>query len=279
VAVGSHGQTLRHQTFAAPTPGLRFTYQIGDPNTIAELTGIDVVADFRRRDIAAGGEAAPLAPGFHYHFFSHPQIVRAVVNIGGFSNASLLVPDEAPVGFDTGPGNCLLDGWVYRHLKLPFDQDGSWAAQGKVNAELLSRLKSHPYFGRTVPKSTGRELFNLSWVDAGLADRSIEPVDVQSTLMQLTVETLFEGLKQARQPIEEIYICGGGAQNPELMTRLENASGLRVQTTAALGVDPRLVEGCAFAWMAQRTLQGLPANLPSVTGAKGPRILGGIFRA
>lgn len=278
-AIGCHGQTLRHEPNGSESKNERFTLQVGDPNTIAELTGIDVVADFRRRDIAAGGQAAPLAPGFHFNFFSDPEIARAVVNIGGFTNVSLLIPGSDPLGFDTGPGNCLLDGWISQSLGLAFDEGGQWAARGHTNFELLEKLKAHEYFKRPVPKSTGRELFNMAWVDKVLDELEIEPVDLQSTLMQLTVETLVDSLMLPSRAVEEIYICGGGAQNIELMKRIKEGCGLPVETTAALGVDPKLVEACAFAWMAKQTLERKPANLPSVTGAAGPRILGGIYRA
>lgn len=202
-----------------------------------------------------------------------------MINIGGFTNISLLVPGEAPIGFDTGPGNCLMDGWINRSLGLAFDRDGHWAAEGSTNPDLLALLKAHEYFQRPVPKSTGRELFNLAWVEQVAGNRDIEAADLQSTLMQLTVDTLLDGLKLARQPLEEIYICGGGVQNAELMSRLKTASGIPVKTTAALGVDPKLVEAFAFAWIAKQTLEAKPANLPSVTGARGSRILGGIYQA
>ena len=278
-AIGSHGQTLRHQTGNAQSPKQNFTLQVADPNTIAEHTGIDVVADFRRRDIAAGGEAAPMAPGFHHAYFSHPDRVRAIVNIGGFCNVTLLVPGELPLGFDTGPGNCLLDGWIQRHLGEPFDRDGGWAVQGRVDANLLTELKAHPYFARPAPKSTGRETFNLEWLDSQIGGRSIKAEDVQATLMQLTVETLFEGIATKRQTVAEIYLCGGGAKNAEFQTRIASLSGLPVGTTTELGIDPQLVEACAFAWMARQRLERKPGNLPSVTGAAGPRLLGGVYCA
>lgn len=278
-AIGSHGQTLRHQPSGSTSNNEYFTLQVGDPNTIAELTGIDVVADFRRRDIAAGGQAAPLAPGFHAYFFSDPEIARAVVNIGGFTNVSLLIPDADTLGFDTGPGNCLLDGWIGRQLGLTYDKGGQWAAEGEVNCDLLEQFKAHEYFQRPAPKSTGRELFNMAWVDKVLGDQNVPAADLQSTLMQLTVDTLLDGLNLSGRLVEEIYVCGGGAQNTELMKRLKIASGVPVETTAVLGVDPKLVEACAFAWMAKRTLEGEPANLPSVTGASGLRVLGGIYQA
>lgn len=279
VAIGSHGQTLRHQVQTTGANDRRFTLQVGDPNIVAELTGIKVVGDFRRRDIAAGGQAAPLAPGFHHHFFSHADTARAIVNIGGFTNLSLLVPGQDPIGFDSGPGNCLMDGWINRIRGLPFDRDGQWAVEGRVNNDLLQRLKAHNYFQEPAPKSTGRELFNLEWVDRVVSDVDIEAVDVQSTLMQLTVDTLVDALDFGSTQVSEVYICGGGAQNSELLSRLREASGLVVDTTTALGVDPKLVEGCAFAWMAKQTLNATPSNLPSVTGAKGSRILGGIYQA
>ncbi len=278
-AIGSHGQTLRHHPRPDAVSKTRFTLQVGDPNTIAELTGIDVVADFRRRDLAAEGEAAPLAPGFHWQYFSHPEVTRAIINIGGFSNLTLLAPGQEPQGFDTGPGNCLLDGWYQRHQVGAYDKGGQWAAVGRVNGELLTRLLAHPYLRQTPPKSTGRESFHLSWLDSVLQGLDLTAEDVQSTLLQLTVDSICTGLTMAGTPVQEIYLCGGGALNTELIERLEASVGAPVRTTAALGVDPKLVEGFAFAWMARQTLSRKVSNLPSVTGSRGPRILGGIYQA
>ncbi len=279
-AIGSHGQTIRHRPHSAGHSAQEsFTLQIGDPNTIAEITGITTVADFRRRDIAAGGEGAPLAPAFHAAAFAQEGVNRAVVNIGGIANASVLSGTELLMGFDTGPGNTLLDGWITRHRGERYDPAGSWAAEGQVSATLLQALMEHPYLAKTGPRSTGKEAFNLSWLEDCHPDiNSLNTQSVQATLSQYTADTITLGLSRCELEISEIYICGGGVHNADLMRRLyQNLAPAKLETTAALGLDPDWVEAAAFAWLAKQSLAGLAGNAPVVTGAKGPRVLGGIF--
>ncbi len=279
-AIGSHGQTIRHRPPSAGTAaGRAFSLQIGDPNTIAEDTGITTVADFRRRDMAGGGEGAPLAPAFHAAAFAREGVNRAVVNIGGIANASLLAGRELRAGFDTGPGNTLLDGWIRCQRGEPFDRDGQWAAEGSVVPWLLQRFLGHPHFSRSGPRSTGKEEFNLTWLEACLdAGPTQQPQDVQATLAELTAHSITRGLESAGLALEEVYICGGGAHNTDLMRRLyKSLLPARLETTLALGMDPDWVEAATFAWLAWRSLEGLAGNAPTVTGAAGPRILGGIY--
>jgi len=281
-AIGSHGQTIRHRPPSATgDPMASFSLQIGDPNTIAELTGITTVADFRRRDLAAGGEAAPLAPAFHAAMFSAGGVNRVVVNVGGIANVSLLEGKLLRQGFDTGPGNTLLDQWTYRHRGEAFDRDGCWAAQGKVLSGLLDTLQAHPFLQLTGPRSTGKEAFNLAWLDDRLVTwDTAAPVDVQATLCEFTATTIARGVLEAPLPVAEIYICGGGAHNRYLMDRLAALLAPRpLATTNRLGIDPDWVEAAAFAWLASRTLAGMPGNCAAVTGAAGERILGGIYPA
>lgn len=278
-AIGSHGQTIRHRppSAAADTPA--FTLQIGDPNTIAEITGITTVADFRRRDIAAGGEGAPLAPAFHAAAFAAADCNRAIVNIGGISNTTVLRGRALEQGFDSGPGNTLLDHWVQRHRGQDCDLNGQWAAAGTVLEELLEALLQHPYFDLRGPRSTGKEAFHLDWLDEVLqAHPQADPGDIQSTLAQFTVASIARGIASAGTPVDEVYICGGGAHNIDLMNRLRTRlAPAKVDSTQALGMSPDWVEAAAFAWLAQRTLDGLAGNAPAVTGAAGERILGGVF--
>ncbi|HXH01766.1 MAG TPA: anhydro-N-acetylmuramic acid kinase [Candidatus Competibacteraceae bacterium] len=279
-AIGSHGQTVRHAP-AAPEP---YTVQIGNPSLIAELTGILTVADFRRRDLAAGGQGAPLAPGFHNAFFRRTGETRVVVNIGGIANISILPGDAAqPVsGFDTGPGNTLLDIWAERHLGTPLDRDGTWGGSGQVIPKLLAVLLADPYFTLPAPKSTGREHFHLDWLAAQLAiwGGAIEPRDVQATLAALTVESIAASVRVAASDCRRLLVCGGGVHNRQLMTGLTAAlPGVVVESTAAHGIDPDFLEAMGFAWLARETLAGRPGNLPEVTGARGPRVLGGIYPA
>jgi anhydro-N-acetylmuramic acid kinase len=274
-AIGSHGQTLRHRV-DLPLP---FTWQIGDPNTIAEATGITVVADFRRRDVAAGGQGAPLVPLFHDQAFRSAAVDRAIVNIGGIANITLLRRGEPVSGFDTGPGNRLLDAWIGRHRGQEFDRDGAWAAAGCCDAALLASLLDEPFLQLAPPKSTGRELFNLAWLDAALAARALRAEDVQATLVEFTAATIAAAVSR-HAPGASVYLCGGGAHNGTLARALgRRLSPSACTTTAALGVDPDYVESIAFAWFARRTLAGLPSNAGSVTGAAGARILGGIYRS
>jgi anhydro-N-acetylmuramic acid kinase len=273
-AIGSHGQTLRHR----PDMSAPFTWQIGDPNTLAEMTGISVVADFRRRDVAAGGQGAPLLPVFHDQVFRSDDEDRVIANLGGIANITILTPGSTVTGFDTGPANRLLDAWIARHLGKDFDADGAWAASGRVDETLLRELLDDPYLRLPPPKSTGRELFNMPWLENKLGLFSRPPRDVQATLQQFTAATLAAAVRQYA-PGAALYICGGGARNLALL----NAIGALiapnpVASTAALGLDPDYVEAVAFAWFAKRTLEGLTSSAASVTGAKGARILGGVYR-
>lgn len=271
-AIGSHGQTLLHR----PRAAVRFTLQVGDPNIIAERVGVDVVADFRRRDIAAGGEAAPLMPIFHRAAFGRAGEARAVVNIGGIGNVTLLHADGSVGGFDTGPGNCLMDSWILRHRGENFDRDGRFAKSGKVQAALLAKLLQEPYLALPAPKSTGRELFNLAWLDAQLHDMTVSSADVQATLCEFTATTIAGALRAPRP--RQVYVCGGGARNGELMRRLGLAlPDTAVASTAAAGIPPEQVEGAGFALLAHLTLARQPGNIPAVTGAQGPRVLGAIY--
>lgn len=275
-ALGSHGQTLYHQ----PSGDTRFSLQIGDPNLIAELTGITTVADFRRRDMAAGGQGAPLVPGFHAAAFASPSVGRAIVNIGGMANITVLPPvGSGPVrGFDTGPGNVLMDEWTRRELGEDFDRDGRWAASGQVCGPLLDRMLADPYFATPPPKSTGREYFYIGWVENLVKEE--KSVDVQATLCELTARTVAGAIGAHAPETAEVFVCGGGARNGHLMGRLAAAlPGCRVASTTALGLEPQWVEGAAFAWLARRALRGEPGNVPEVTGASRPVVLGGIYPA
>ena len=275
-AIGSHGQTLRH----LPRGAVPFTVQIGDPNVIAEHTGIDVVADFRRRDVAAGGEGAPLVPAFHAALFAAPGQTRVVANIGRIANITGLPATGPVLGFDTGPGNCLMDAWVNLHFGYAYDADGALAADGHLYEPLLSRLLAEPYLHRAAPKSTGRELFNLSWLNQQLAALPITPsvADVQATLCEYTARSMAQAVLQHAAATASVAVCGGGAYNHHLMQRLQAAlPGLPVHTTDVLGLAPLQVEAAAFAWLAHQRLRVAAGNLPSVTGACGPRPLGAIY--
>jgi anhydro-N-acetylmuramic acid kinase len=272
-ALGSHGQTVCHHP-SGPHP---FTLQIGDPNVIAERTGIATVADFRRADVAAGGQGAPLLPTLHAAVLADAGTPRAILNLGGIANLTLLVPGRPVLGFDTGPANCLLDSWALAHRGVACDEGGAWAASGRVDEALLGRLVHDPYFALPPPKSTGREHFNLDWLHpqlpAGVAD-----ADVQATLLQLSARSIAQALDAHAPAIREVYACGGGVHNPVLLDALRGAlPDVRVDTTAALGLDPDFVEAVGFAWLARARLENLPGNLPSVTGARGPRVLGAIY--
>ena len=272
-AIGCHGQTVRHHP-GGDTP---YTLQIGDPNRLAELTGITVVSDFRRRDMAAGGQGAPLVPAFHRARLVTEGISTAVVNIGGIANISLISAGGDVTGWDSGPGNTLMDSWVARHQGEPFDRGGEWAASGTVIATLLSVLLQDPYFAMRPPKSTGPEYFHLDWLASHLSGDET-PADVQCTLAALTAESLALALGQ--QPLDVVRVCGGGARNTWLLQQLtDRLGGTVVTTTEAIGVDPEWVEAWAFAWLAEQTLSGQPGNVPAVTGATGARVLGGIFPA
>ncbi len=278
-AIGSHGQTIRHRASLAVNQGsYPFTLQIGDPTSIAEITGITTVADFRRRDIAAGGQGAPLVPAFHRAVFGDNQ-ARAIVNIGGIANITGINADNV-IGFDTGPGNTLLDQWIHRHKGVHYDRDGAWSASGTVLPTLLDAFLRDPYFSLPSPKSTGREYFHSDWLERHLAGKTLQPQDVQATLIELTACSIATGITTLPFAVNSVYVCGGGAYNHHLMTRLEALLHPRqLGSTTQLGIAPEWVEAAAFAWLAQQTLHGKPGNLPSVTGAEGQRILGAIYPA
>jgi anhydro-N-acetylmuramic acid kinase len=272
-AIGCHGQTVRHR------PESGYTLQLANGALLAELAGIRVVCDFRSRDIAAGGEGAPLVPAFHRAVFAHPQQSRAVVNIGGIANITSLPAQGDVIGFDCGPGNVLMDGWIMAHQGVAYDAGGAWAAQGTVLPELLERLLVHEFFERRPPKSTGRDLFNLKNLNQMLSGNEA-PVNVQATLCDLTATSIARALSAHCADAKEVYLCGGGARNDVLRARLAALlPGRRVGITDELGIPAESVEAAAFAWLAQRTLASEPGNLPQVTGARGPRVLGAIYPA
>ena len=280
IAIGSHGQTIRHRP-PGPSQGV-FTLQIGDANTIAELTGITTVADFRRRDMAAGGQGAPLVPAFHQAIFHASDKDRVIVNIGGMANISWLPAQGQTLGFDTGPGNVLMDIWALQHLGVPYDADGAWAAEGKIDKHLLQRLLSDPFFSLPAPKSTGRENFNWHWLTESLKNLESSPTarNVQATLLELTAISIADSINNLSSSQKEIFVCGGGAYNLQLMQRIQMLSpNNTVATTAAIGIDPQWIEAMAFAWLAQQTMNHRPGNLCAVTGAKREVILGGVYYA
>ena len=272
-AVAVHGQTIRHR------PELGFTRQVNHPALLAELCGIDVIADFRSRDVAAGGQGAPLVPAFHQALFNAPGQTRVVANIGGISNISVLQADGTVTGYDSGPGNALMDGWILHHQGQPYDADGTWAASGKVIPALLAELLNEPYFALPAPKSTGRDLFHADWLAARLATYpDARPADVQATLTQLTAASLAQAILRDGAQADTVYVCGGGAYNASLMAALaRELPGMAVASTQALGVAPNQVEALAFAWLAWRFTQRKPGNLPAVTGARGLRVLGALY--
>ena len=276
-ALGSHGQTVRHRPLGASP----YTMQLGDPNVIAELTGIATVADFRRRDIAAGGHGAPLAPAFHAAMLARASGTRIVLNLGGIANITILPSDaKKPLrGFDTGPASCLLDAWVERHLDQPFDRNGAFAATGHVDATLLARLRSDPYFAAPPPKSTGREVFHLTWLQAHLRGIALAPRDVQATLVALSATSIADAVRAQARDAREVFVCGGGVHNPVLMTAIAEAlAPIPVASIATLGIDPDYVEAMTFAWLARERLRNrAAANVHTVTGARGPRVLGGVY--
>lgn len=275
-AIGSHGQTLRHR----PAGDYPFTLQLGDPSVIAERCRIEVVADFRRADIAAGGQGAPLLPILHAMLLGRPGVSRVVLNLGGIANITVLDGDGNVLGFDTGPANGLLDAWCQRHRGEPFDRDGLFAASGRVDQPLLDAMLADPYFSLPPPKSTGREYFHLAWLAAHAQLGSISAADVQATLLELTVRSIAAAIVQQAPFAEEVLACGGGVHNGALMRRLGDVLAPRaVLSTSHYGVDPDFLEATAFAWLARQRLLGLPGNLPAVTGARGPRVLGAIYSA
>jgi anhydro-N-acetylmuramic acid kinase len=278
-AIGAHGQTVRHQPGAVDGTG--YTIQLLNGALLAELSGIDVVCDLRSRDVAAGGQGAPLVPGFHAQVFRLAGQEAAVLNLGGMANLTLLGADGSVRGFDTGPGNALLDHWVQRHQGLAFDYGGQWAASGRVDARLLSALNSDPFFSLPPPKSTGRDLFDAAWLQGHLDSAApLGPADVQATLMALTVRSVVDALQQHGSKTQQLRVCGGGAKNTALMDHLRGSlPGVDVQTTVAAGIAPEQVEALAFAWLASSFVERLPGNIPDVTGAVGPRLLGALYPA
>ncbi len=275
-AIGSHGQNIRHR----PEGEHPFSWQIGNPSFIAELTGITTVADFRMADVAAGGQGAPLAPSFHLAAFASTIESRGILNLGGIANITCVPKSktESVIGYDTGPANTLMDQWCQRHQNLPFDEDGRWAMSGNVIPELLESMLEDQYFVRCAPKSTGRERFNLNWLESKLSKfRNLAAEDVQRSLLELSARSIAGAINQHQ--LDSIYTCGGGVENRALIDRLGQLLGTNLAgTTSALGIHPQHVEGAAFAWFAHQTLQGLSSSLPAVTGARRPRILGGIYQ-
>jgi anhydro-N-acetylmuramic acid kinase len=270
-AIGCHGQTVRHR------PEAGFTVQIGNAALLAELASLRVVADFRSRDVAAGGQGAPLVPAFHAAIFSDPAEDRIVLNLGGIANLSILPRSGTVLGFDSGPGNCLLDLWTSLHRGRALDEGGAWAAGGQPLADLLARLLSEPYFAVAPPKSTGRDLFNEAWLRRALRGGE-DPQSVQATLLELTARSVADAARRSGTGARRMIVCGGGTENLALMRRLQALMApAAVETSGAHGIDPKLVEATAFAWLAQCALQGSPGNLPSVTGARGLRVLGAVY--
>lgn len=278
-AIGSHGQTVRHR----PSGKFPFTLQIGDPNIIAARTGITTITDFRRRDMSTGGQGAPLVPGFHQAVFSSKNSDRAIVNIGGMANITWLPQSQLEsdvIGFDTGPGNVLLDGWIHQHLQQRFDHNGDWAAQGKLNKSLLDLLLAEDFFQQSPPKSTGREMFNMSWLKKQLnrLDQAIPAIDVQRTLLELTAKTIVDSIQKLGSNRKQIFVCGGGAFNQLLMQRLQDLLNPdSLASTAELGIEPQWVEAMAFAWLAHQRMENKTGNICAVTGAKTASVLGAIY--
>ena len=281
VAIGAHGQTIRHQ----PDLGeMAYTHQTLNPALLAERTGIDVIADFRSRDLAAGGHGAPLVPAFHAQQFSEPKNL-AILNIGGIANLTLISQSGEVTGFDCGPGNMLMDAWIQKQLGKPYDENGNWALQGKVDESLLKKLLADPFFNKTPPKSTGRDDFHMDWLLENIGNKNIPPEDVQATLLHLSAHSILDALARHAPQTQKLITCGGGAQNTALMNLLKvKAQYLcpelaEITTSDSVGIHPQLVEGLAFAWLAWAHKQKRPTNLPAVTGAKGPRILGAFYPA
>ena len=279
-AVGAHGQTVRHRP--GLDDGVGYTVQLLNGALLAELGGIDVVCDLRSRDLAAGGQGAPLVPAFHAAIFGDASQAVAALNVGGIANLTLLPPGGPVLGFDTGPGNLLLDLWCRRHTGQPYDRDGAWAASGTVHAGLLKALRADAYFDRAPPKSTGRDDFHGRWLEAALARLDVAPVpqDVQATLLELTAGTVADALRRHGPSTQRLVVCGGGAFNGALMARLQALlAPVQVVGSAAMGVAPDHVEAMAFAWLARAWCDRRPGSLPEVTGARGPRVLGALYPA
>lgn len=270
-AIGCHGQTIRHR------PERGYTIQIGNAALLAELTGITVVSDFRSRDIAANGQGAPLVPAFHQAVFGHPNINRTIINIGGIANLSVLNTGQEIIGFDSGPGNMLMDAWAERHIGKRYDESGNWAMTGNVIEELLSKLLTHEFFNLTPPKSTGRDLFNMEWLESYLQPGYLAQ-DVQRTLLAFTAHSIADAVKKYAPNTHEIYLCGGGAFNDALILHLRQLlHPVKIELTDVLGINVSNVEAAAFAWLARQSILKAPGNLPCVTGADGLRILGAIY--
>jgi anhydro-N-acetylmuramic acid kinase len=281
-AIGAHGQTIRHQ--AGPNTALAYTHQTLNPALLAELTGIDVIADFRSRDLAAGGHGAPLVPAFHAQQFAGDKST-AVLNLGGIANLTLLPQTGAVTGFDCGPGNMLMDAWIAKHHGHAFDQDGAWAAQGTVIESLLEGMLADPFFAKVPPKSTGRDDFHLAWLEKQIGSNAFKAEDVQATLLRLTVTAALQSIYVYAPQTEVLIVCGGGVRNTALLNGLRDhaqtvfSHALEIRSSEVSGVDPQLVEALAFAWLAWAHKTKRPANLPAVTGASGPRILGACYPA
>ncbi len=280
-AIGAHGQTIRHQ----PNLGdLAYTHQTLNPALLAEKTGIDVIADFRSRDLAAGGHGAPLVPAFHAQQFKSSENL-AILNIGGIANLTLLPRSGEITGFDCGPGNMLMDAWIHEHQGNAFDENGAWALQGKVDETLLATMLAEPFFTKTPPKSTGRDDFHLNWLQEKIGEKNYCAEDVQATLLHLTAHSALDALARYAAQTQKLIVCGGGAKNTALINLLKVKAPsvfkkpLEITTSDSMGIDPQLVEGLAFAWLAWAHKQKRPANLPAVTGANGPRILGACYPA
>ena len=272
-AIGCHGQTIRHR------PEHGYTIQLNNAALLAELTGIHVVSDFRSRDIAAGGQGAPLVPAFHDKVLRHPNIHRVILNVGGIANVTDLPVGKTTLGFDTGPGNLLMDAWITEHQGKPYDKDGAWAASGKVIPELLQRLLAESFFSTKPPKSTGRDLFNMDWLTQRLSGNET-PADVQMTLLALTGDSIADAVSRFCTDAKEIYVCGGGAHNRQLMAHLQLAlPHCTIKKSDSLGIDADWMEAIAFAWLAQQAMHLRPGNLPAVTGAQHPCVLGAIYPA
>ncbi len=272
-AIGAHGQTIRHQ------PEIGYSKQINNPSLLSELTGIDVISDFRSGDIAAGGQGAPLVSLFHKEFFNDSKFTIVILNIGGISNITILRPKSKVIGFDTGPGNILMDFWTYENQKKSFDKNGYWAKSGKVNKKLLNKMLKDPYFLRKPPKSTGRDLFNEFWLKEKLENFKYEnPTNIQTTIAQLTIKSISDAIKKYAPLSKNIFVCGGGALNKYILQELKNETKINVCLTDTLGIPTQFVESMAFAWLAMRFCEGLTGNVPTVTGAKGKRILGSLSK-
>jgi len=283
VAIGAHGQTIRHQPILLN--GVGYSLQCLSGALLAELTGIDVINDFRSRDIAAQGHGAPLVPAFHHSQFGNSTDAKAILNLGGIANLTLLNPDQPILGFDTGPGNLLLDAWIYKNKQLNYDHQGNWGRSGQVDSELLQILMSESYFSLPIPKSTGRDLFNLNWLlnTIRLCGSKPSAEDIQATLVALTARTVVSSLFTYLPDCQELIVCGGGTKNLFLLESIgnmckEHIASFTLLTTEELGLDSQTIEGMAFAWLAWCFTNSTPSNIPAVTGAKGPRILGSLHR-